>query len=186
MKITSVDVGIKKFQPTFQKKGIDHSQKTQIPQVPQTEVKPQSKFKKALPFVLATTVGIIGLGAGFLIGSKKPAKVNEFFGKVFKEPIPFEEKAMLALLALAGFGGYAKGELEQKELEEKLDAIINNQSPNQKAISRHGGDISEIRRTQTNVTVNKHAEYFHSILLLKQNNVLNRNAQKYVDGRCQT
>ena len=49
MKITSVDVGIKKFQPTFQKKGIDHSQKTQIPQVPQTEVKPQSKFKKALP-----------------------------------------------------------------------------------------------------------------------------------------
>ena len=179
MKITSVDVGIKKFQPTFQKKGIDHSQKTQIPQVPQTEVKPQSKFKKALPFVLATTVGIIGLGAGFLIGSKKPAKVNEFFGKVFKEPIPFEEKTMLALLALAGFGGYAKGELEQKELEEKLDAIINNQSPNQKAISRHGGDISEIKRTQTNVTVNKHAEYFHSILLLKQNNVLNRNAQKY-------
>lgn len=179
MKISSVDVGVKKFQPTFQKRGIEHVQKTQVPQLPQAEVKPQSKFKKAMPYVLAATVGVVGLGAGLLIGSKRPAKIGELFGKITKKPIPFDEKAMLALIALAGFGGFAKGEIEQKELEEKLDSIINNQSPNQRAIAHQGSDISEIKRTQTNVTVNKHAEYFHSILLLKQNNVLNRNAQKY-------
>ena len=77
MKITSVNVGIKKYQPTFKKRGIDCSQKTQVPQVLQNEAKPQSKFKKALPYVLAATVGVVGLGAGLLIGSKKPAKMAD-------------------------------------------------------------------------------------------------------------
>ena len=44
MKISSVNVGVKNYHPTFQKKGIDH---TQAPQAPQTEAKSQSKFKKA-------------------------------------------------------------------------------------------------------------------------------------------
>ena len=150
MKISSVDVGFKNYQPTFQRRGIGKAQKPQVPQVLQAEANSKSKFKKALPFVMAATVGAIGLGVGILIGSKRPAKVSGTIEKIAKKPIPFDEKAMLAILALAGFGGFAKGELEQKELEEKLDAIMNNRAPNQRAISRHGSEISEIKRTQTN------------------------------------
>lgn len=173
MKISGVNVGVKKIQPTFKSK-------SKNAQNPQTSVDPQkgSKFKKALPFVLAATTGAIGLGAGLLMGFKKPSII----GKIIKQPISFDEKTMLALIALAGFGGFAKGEIDRKGMEEKLDEIIKGDSPNQKAINSHGNQISEIKRTQTNVTVNKHASYFHSILLLKQNNVLNRNSQKYASA----
>ena len=177
MKISSVSVGLKNYQPTFQKRNIDYANVSRAVQIPN-----EPKKKSAMPFVLAAATGAIGLGAGLLIGLKKPQKLASTINKVASQPIPFDEKAMLALIALAGFGGYAKGEINKKDLEEKLDAIVKGEAPNQRTIRSHSGDISEIKRTQINPTLTKHADYFHSILLLKQNNVLNRNGQKYASA----
>lgn len=177
MKISSGSVGINKFQPTFQKKKVSH------PQIenPINDSR-KTKIKKTIPFALAVSFGVIGLGVGLLAGSKNASKISNSIGKITKKEMPLGEKAMLALIALAGFGGYTKGEIDRKDLEEKLDLIIENKSPNQKAIKSQGGDIIEIKRTQTNSSIKKHAQYFHDVLLLKEDNALNRNGKLYAQA----
>lgn len=174
MKVSSISVGVPKYQPRFTSKAPRNNYQSE----PDFQNR-KSKFKKALPFVLSATLGLTGLAVGFLIGSKHADKVTSTLGQLKGKEAPLNEKTALALIALAGFGGFMKGELDNKELEEKLDGIIKGDAPSQQALKGHTRDISEIKRTQTNSTVNKHAQYFHDVLLLKQDNVLNRDNDRY-------
>lgn len=164
MKISPVNFGYKNNQIHFQKK---------IKKVNEvTPGKTKAKFKKALPFIFGATLGLAGLGAGILIGAKN----NKIQGKINNKNT---KDIMLALLALGGYGIYTKNELDSIEINQKLDEIKNGKAPSQQALKSQGNQLSELRRTQTNPTLNKHAGYFHDILLLKQNNALNKNSQKY-------
>ena len=176
MKISSVSVGNKFYQPTFRQKNVT------VPQVQTVEEKPKSKFKKAMPYVLAVTVGIAGVALGFAFGSKNASKTAKTVNKAMTSDKDFGSKAMLALLALAGYGGLVKGEIDNKELEEKLDEISKGSAPTQKTIKTQSGDIAEIKRSQTNATISKHSAYYHDILLLKENNALNKNGKLYAQA----
>ena len=165
MKISSVNVGVKAYNPTFQKRNV--SQQTQTAEQ-QSQAK-SPKLKKALPWVMAATVGVASAAVGYAVGVRK--------GNV---KLPNIDKAtILALLALAGYSGVKAESLTKKEMNEALEQISKGEAPSQKRLERHGRDISEIKRSHTNATVTKHAQYYHDLLLLKQNNVLNRDAKKY-------
>ena len=176
MKISSVSVGNKFYQPAFKQKNVT------VPQVQTVEEKPKSKFKKAMPYLLAATVGIAGVGIGFLLGSKKAGKTVQTLNRAMISDKDFGSKAMLALLALAGYGGLVKGEIDNKDLEEKLDEISKGNAPIQTTIKTQDGDIAEIKRSQTNATISKHSAYYHDVLLLKENNALNKNGKLYAQA----
>ena len=90
-----------------------------------------------------------------------------------------DEKMMLALLALAGYGQSQVSGASKKEMEAKLDEIIKGKAPSQKTLSMAEGQVSDIKRNHSNPTLSKHGSYFHGVYLLEQKNVLNRNEGKY-------
>ncbi len=164
MRISPINFGYKNNQIHFQKKT------KEINEIPHKETK--TKFKKALPFIFAAIIGLAGLGIGILIGAKNNKLQEKINNKNNKD-------ILLALLALGGYGIYTKNELDSIEINQKLDEIKNGKAPSQQALKTQGNELNEIKRTQINPTLNKHAGYFHDILLLKQNNALNKNSQKY-------
>lgn len=172
MKISSLSVGMKNYQPSFEKRGFRYSP-SQNPL--EREERPIYIKRETSPVLLAATVGIVGIGIGLLIGSNKPNKTIDAIKNVFKKPTSMNDKATLALLALAGFGGIVKGEIDNKELEEKLDLIAQGKSPAQETQKAQNNDIAHIKRTQINSTVSKHSKYFHDVLLLEAPKCKNTN-----------
>lgn len=80
-----------------------------------------------------------------------------------------DKNAMLAILALGGFNG---ANMDKEKMNEAFQTIAQGKAPIQQ-------NVDEVMRSQTNVTVKKHSQVWNDLLLLTQNNIINRNAQKY-------
>ena len=93
-----------------------------------------------------------------------------------EDKVSIDRNAMLAILAL---GGFNPDEISQERVNDAFKLIAQGQAPAQQKAKEDSVAVSEMMRSQTNVTVKKHAQVWNDLLLLTQNNVLNRNAGKY-------
>ena len=134
MRISSINVGVRRLQPTFRNKGMQQEEKKSV-------VKPSGQ---------------------------SPIKQETLEGK-----------ALLAILALAGFENVEAKKITPDEIGAAFTKIANGEAPAQQKVAQNSESIKEIQRSQTNSTVTKYAKEWNDLLLLTQNNVLNRNAGKY-------
>jgi len=132
MRISSINVGVRKLHPSFQNRGAQQ---------------PQSVAQSS---------------------NQSPIKSDSLEGQ-----------AMLAILALAGFENANAKKLSVQEVSEAFSKIANGEAPTQQKVAQNSDSIKEIQRAHTNSTVTKYAKEWNDLLLLTQNNVLNRNAGKY-------
>ena len=102
------------------------------------------------------------------LGLQQPNNVVSFRGQEV-DKTTLDSNAMLAILALGGING---ANMDAEKMNEAFKTIIDGQAPIKK-------DVDDIKRFQSNITVNKHSQVWNDLLLLTQNNVLNRNSGKY-------
>ena len=107
-------------------------------------------------------------------GAQRPYQnVVSFRGE---DKVTIDRNAMLAILAL---GGFNPDEISPERANEAFKLIAQGQAPAQQKAKEDSAAVTEMMRSQTNVTVKKHSQVWNDLLLLTQNNVLNRNAGKY-------
>ncbi len=191
MKISSVSTG-KIYQPgvVFAKKSRDLKNEKSNSLNDVNERGKKSNFKKVLPYLLMTTVAAGGVAVGYLFASKK-AKIQSLEIQALKDKTEGvlkslqekikdpESKSLLAVLALAGIGGYEAGKISEKDSEVIIDRIVHGQTPLQSAAYGASDQIGKINNFQTNPTSQKYGADFYGLSLLTENNALNRNSQKY-------
>ena len=195
MKISSVSVG--KIQPeiAFAKRKVIppvYREKQEIPDV--YERKKKSGFKKIIPYALAATVAVGSAALGYFLASKKADKIaqnqtknlealkerTETILKGLQEKIQEpESKTWLAILALAGFGGYEAGKMTEDDANRVIDNIVHGQTPLQAAAYGAADQVGKISNFATNPTSQKYGADFYGLSLLTESNVLNRKSGKY-------
>lgn len=99
---------------------------------------------------------------------QRPKNVIIFRGQQV-DSTTLDRNAMLAILALGGING---ANMDESKINDAFKTIIDGKAPIKK-------DVDDMKRFQSNVTVNKHSQVWNDLLLLTQNNVLNRNSAKY-------
>ncbi len=134
------------------------------------------KIKKTIPL-------LIGLMGGFYLGylSFKNKKVNvEKIKETTKEIIYKEDnKAWLALMALAGISGYQAQQISQEDKDNIIENLKNAQTPLQQSSYSASGNIDYLKSTALNLMNEKYTRDYYGLRLLAQNNALNRNSNKY-------
>lgn len=133
MKISSINVGVRKLQPSFKNNG-----------------------------------------------AQQPKTVANSSNDVLKNDL--ENKALLAILTLAGFENVEAKKLSVQDVSNAFTKIVNGEAPIQQKVAQNSESIKDIQRFQTNPTVTKYAHEWNDLLLLTQNNVINRNANKYANA----
>lgn len=110
-------------------------------------------------------------------GAQQPKNVAKLPESALKSDL--ENKAMLAILTLAGFDNAQTKKYTAQDVNNAFEKIVNGEAPIQQKVAQNENNIKEIQRSQTNSAVTKYAYEWNDLLLLTQKNVINRNAGKY-------
>lgn len=135
------------------------------------EGKRKKQVKTALLAASLTALGVIGVTAVLRKKNILPTPNHKLNSK--------EEKPWLAILALAGIGGYEAGSLTRKDTDEIIAKLEEGNSDIQKATFDNQQDINKIKTTQQNATLEKYSKDYYGLSLLTMDNVLNKNSAKY-------
>ena len=134
------------------------------------------KIKKVLPFFMGAVGGFY---LGYLAFKKKSANIKRVSEKINETIKNNDEKLWLAILALAGVGGYKTQQISKEDKDNIIETLKNAQSPIQQASYGAQDSINYIKSSALNLTNEKYTRDFYGLKLLYQNNALNRNSQKY-------
>ena len=134
------------------------------------------KIKKVLPFFMGAMGGFY---LGYLAFKKKSANIKRVSEKINETIKNNDEKLWLAILALAGVGGYKTQQISKEDKDNIIETFKNAQSPIQQASYGAQDSINYIKSSALNLTNEKYTRDFYGLKLLYQNNALNRNSQKY-------
>ena len=134
------------------------------------------KIKKVLPFFMGAVGGFY---LGYLAFKKKSANIKRVSEKINETVKNNDEKLWLAILALAGVGGYKTQQISKEDKDNIIETLKNAQSPIQQASYGAQDSINYIKSSALNLTNEKYTRDFYGLKLLYQNNALNRNSQKY-------
>ncbi len=165
--------------------------------------KSKSGFKKAVPYILATTITIGAGVAGYILASKRMEKLAnneklkfESFRKNIEKALKSlkekmrnsDDKTWLAFFALAGISGYEAGKMSDRTKDTAIDEMLNGRTRLQSATYGSEQKMSEISRDhsvlmsrglQSSTVAQKYGAEFYGLSLLTENNVLNRNSARY-------
>ena len=145
----------------------------------QSHINPKNinqKIKKVLPFFMGAVGGFY---LGYLAFKKKSANIKRVSEKINETVKNNDEKLWLAILALAGVGGYKTQQISKEDKDNIIETLKNAQSPIQQASYGAQDSINYIKSSALNLTNEKYTRDFYGLKLLYQNNALNRNSQKY-------
>ena len=143
----------------------------------ETQDKKEGKVKKffnSIPksILLVSSLALGALG-GYLLANKKGGQAN--INKIAKE----QENTWLALLALGGIAGYEGKKLSKKDKEEVIEKFQTEQTPLQTSINAIKQKNEKLSDGRINPAVFKYSKEYHGLSLLTQDNVMNKNSQKY-------
>lgn len=110
-------------------------------------------------------------------GAQQPKNVAKTSENALKSDL--ENKAMLAILTLAGFDNVQAKNYSAQDVNKAFEKIVNGEAPIQQKVAQNTDNIKEIQRSQTNPAVLKYAYEWNDLLLLTQKNIINRNSGKY-------